>query len=149
MDPKPKSSGQIKHMEMIQAVITRMANNSFMIRGWCVTLVSALLALGAKDAKNMVFIAYLPVLIFWWLDAFFLRQERLYRKLFDYVREDERAETDFSMNTQVVEHLVVSRLKVAWSTTLRWFYGWLFIAVTVAVLVLKGYFGTLKHWLIG
>ncbi len=40
MDPKAKSPGQIKHMEMIQAVITRMANNSFMIRGWCVTLVS-------------------------------------------------------------------------------------------------------------
>lgn len=147
MDPKAKSSGQIKHMEMIQAVITRMANNSFMIRGWCVTLVSALMALGAKDEKNMVFVAYLPVLIFWWLDAFFLRQERLFRKLFDHAREDQRDETDFSMNTQVVEHLVVSRLKVAWSTTLRWFYGSLFVAVTLAVLVLKGYFDVLRNWL--
>jgi hypothetical protein len=147
MDPKAKSSGQIKHMEMIQAVITRMANNSFMIRGWCVTLVSALLALGAKDAKNMVFVAYLPVLIFWWLDAFFLRQERHFRTLFDPVREDDRADTDFSMNTQDVEHLVVSRLRVAWSTTLRWFYGWLFLAVTVAALVLKGYFDSIKNWL--
>lgn len=135
MDPKAKSAGQIKHLEMLQAVISRMANNSFLIKGWCITLVSALLALAAKDVKGMVFVAYLPVLMFWWLDAFFLRQERLFRKLFDRVREDDRAETDFSMNTQPVDHLVVSRAKVALSQTLGWFYGSLFIAVTVATLI--------------
>lgn len=37
--------------------------------------------------------------------------------------------------------------KVAWSVTMRWFYGWLFVAVTLALLVLRGYFGALKHWL--
>lgn len=149
MDPKPKSAGQIKHLEMLQAVITRMAGNSFLIKGWCITLVSALLALAAKDVKGMVLVAYLPVLMFWWLDAFFLRQERLFRKLFDRTRADERAETDFSMNTQPVDAEVVSRAQVAWSPTLRWFYGSLFIAVTLALLVLRGYFGALKHWLVG
>ncbi len=149
MDPKAKSAGQIKHLEMLQAVITRMAGNSFLIKGWCVTLVSALLALSAKDAKSMVFVAYLPVLMFWWLDSFFLRQERLFRKLFDRVREDNRAETDFSMKTLGDESKVDSQSKVAWSVTLRWFYGWLFVAVTLAALVIRGYFGALKHWLIG
>ncbi|MEP7341427.1 MAG: hypothetical protein ABI977_27095 [Acidobacteriota bacterium] len=148
MDPKAKSAGQIKHLEMLQAVITRMANNSFLIKGWCITLVSALLALAAKDVKGMVFVAYLPVLMFWWLDAFFLRQERLFRKLFDQVREDDRAETDFSMNTQPVDHLVASRAKVAMSQTLSWFYGSLFIAVTLAVFVVRGWFGAIKHWLV-
>jgi hypothetical protein len=85
--------------------------------------------------------------MFWWLDAFFQRQERLFRKLFDRARTDESAETDFSMNTQPVDCEVVSRTKVAWSPTLRWFYGSLFLAVTIAMLALKGYLSRFMHWL--
>ncbi|MDQ3010067.1 MAG: hypothetical protein M3X11_05120 [Acidobacteriota bacterium] len=147
MEPKAKTPSQIKHLEMLQAVVTRMANNSFLIKGWCITLVSALLALSAKDAKSMVFVAYLPVVMFWWLDAFFLRQERLFRERFDQVREDDSAEADFSMKTLGDKSKVDPQRKVAWSVTMRWFYGWLFVAVTLALLVLRGYFGALKHWL--
>ncbi|MFN0111040.1 MAG: hypothetical protein ACKVZH_19440 [Blastocatellia bacterium] len=114
-----------------------MAGNSFMVKGWCVTLVSALIALSAKDAKFMVFVAFLPVLMFWWLDAFFLRQERLFRKLFDQVRDNGKDDSDFSMNTQVVDAQVVPLRSVAWSTTLRWFYGWLFIAVSAAAIIVR------------
>ena len=32
---------KIAHLEMVQAVITRMAGNSFLIKGWSVTLVAA------------------------------------------------------------------------------------------------------------
>ena len=31
---------KIKYLEMIQSVINRMANNSFCLKGWTVTLVS-------------------------------------------------------------------------------------------------------------
>lgn len=134
MEPKPS---KLEHLKMLQAVITRMASNSFMVKGWCVTLVSALIALSAKDARYMVFVAFLPVLMFWWLDAFFLRQERLFRKLFDLVRDNGKDDSDFSMNTQVVDAQVASLLSVAWSTTLRWFYGWLFVAVVIASLIVK------------
>ena len=134
MEPKPS---KLEHLKMLQAVITRMASNSFQVKTWCITLVSALLALSAKDAKNMVFVAFLPVLMFWWLDAFFLRQERLFRKLFDLVRDNGKDDSDFSMNTQVVDAQVVSLLRVAWSTTLRWFYGWLLVAVTAAAIIVR------------
>ncbi|MBS1786465.1 MAG: hypothetical protein JST85_02010 [Acidobacteria bacterium] len=130
------SSSKLEHLKMLQAVITRMAGNSFLIKGWCVTLVSALIALSAKDAKYMVLVAFLPVLMFWWLDAFFLRQERLFRKLYDHVRENGEDESDFSMNTQIVETKVASLDGVARSTTLRWFYGWLLVAVTAAAVIL-------------
>ena len=130
------SSSKLEHLKMLQAVITRMAGNSFLIKGWCVTLVSALIALSAKDAKYMVLVAFLPVLMFWWLDAFFLRQERLFRKLYDHVRENSEDESDFSMNTQIVETKVTSLGGVARSTTLQWFYGWLLVAVTAAAIIL-------------
>ena len=138
---EPKAS-KLEHLKMLQAVITRMASNSFMVKGWCITLVSALLALSAKDFHNMVFVAYLPVLMFWWLDAFFLHQEKLFRELFDHVRENGKEDSDFSMRTlgkvkkgDEPVSKVDSHLKVAFSKTLFWFYGWLFVAVSAAVYV--------------
>ncbi len=96
MEPKPS---KLEHLKMLQTIIARMASNSFMVKGWCVTLVSALIALSGKDAPNMVFVAFLPVLIFWGLDAYFLHQERLFRELYDHVRTSEKEESDFSMKT--------------------------------------------------
>ena len=79
---------KLAHLEMIQAVVTRMASNSFHVKGWSVTLVVALFALAAVDDVNelFVYLAYFPTLMFWALDAYFLREERLFRKLYDHVR---------------------------------------------------------------
>jgi hypothetical protein len=55
-----------KHLDLLQGVINRMAGNSFLLRGWSVTLVSALLTLGANHAQPLVVaIALLPVFTFW------------------------------------------------------------------------------------
>lgn len=79
---------QRKHLELIQAVITRMAQNSFLIRGWSVTLVSALFALAAKDAdQRFVLVSYFPCVLFWCLDAYYLSQERRFRSLYDSARK--------------------------------------------------------------
>jgi hypothetical protein len=68
------------HLEMIQGVVNRLSNNSFLLKGWSVLLVSGLFALAAKDAKALfVYIAYFPCCVFWGLDGYFLWQERLFR----------------------------------------------------------------------
>ena len=41
-----------KYLEFIQQTITRMANNSFLLKGWTVTLSAAIFALAAKDADT-------------------------------------------------------------------------------------------------
>ena len=75
-----------KEIDIIQDLIRRMAFNSFLIKGWAVTLVVITLLLkGGADTAAMVFLPYLPLIAFWFLDAYFLRQERLYRKLYDWV----------------------------------------------------------------
>ena len=89
-----------KHLEFIQNVINRMARNSFLIKGWCITLVSALIVLAVKeDNAGFMMIAAIPILLFWILDGFFLYQERLYRALYDYVRVMNEDQIDYSMNT--------------------------------------------------
>lgn len=90
---------KIKHLEFIQNVITRMNSNSFMIKGWAVTLVAALFALSAKDSDpKFYFIAFIPIVSFWILDGFFIATERRFRDLYkDAANKDDTA-IDFNMN---------------------------------------------------
>lgn len=67
---------KLKHLEILQATSTRMAGNSFLIKGWCITLVAAILALASQgNNQRIIFVNYLPIVMFWLLDAYFLRQE--------------------------------------------------------------------------
>ena len=77
---------KLKHLEFIQNVITRMNTNSFQIKGLGITIVAALLAVYASNQKiNFIFIAILPTIIFWFLDAYYLQQERKFRGLYNDV----------------------------------------------------------------
>ncbi len=129
---------KVAHLEMIQAVIARMAGNSFFIKGWSVTLVAALFALAAANTNELfVYLAYFPAFMFWALDAYFLRQERLFRKLYDSVRGAENERVDFSMNTRPFEKSVYGTWSVAWSYTLRLFHGTITATIIVVMLVIK------------
>ncbi len=129
---------KVAHLEMIQAVIARMAGNSFFIKGWSVTLVAALFALAAANTNELfVYLAYFPAFMFWALDAYFLRQERLFRKLYDSVRGAENDRVDFSMNTKPFEKSVDGTWSVAWSYTLRLFHGTITATIIVVTLVIK------------
>lgn len=77
---------QLKHLEFIQNVITRMNTNSFQIKGWAVTLVSALLAIFASTKNDyFVLVSIFPAVVLWFLDAYYLTQERKFRGLYDDV----------------------------------------------------------------
>ena len=122
---------------MLQGVINRLANNSFLVKGWSITLVSAFIALTASNGNKLLIVAALfPTLMFWFLDAYFLRQERLFRKLYDHTRVVEEKKIDFSMNTSEFNKEVVSWFEVAVSSTLLMFYGTMSIAVLIAWLIL-------------
>jgi hypothetical protein len=79
-----REARHLKHLEMAQAIVARMAQNSFAVKGWAVTLCSALLALSAKDANGaFALLAVLPASVFWCLDAHYLSLERRYRALYE------------------------------------------------------------------
>jgi hypothetical protein len=74
---------RIRYLEAIQRVIDRLSNISFILKGWAVSLVAALMALAASGSnQGFVLIAYIPIAVFWFLDAYFLMMERQYRDLF-------------------------------------------------------------------
>jgi hypothetical protein len=125
------------HLEMIQAIITRMSTNSFLLKGWSVTLASALFALAAGGAQPLfVYLAYFPAFVFWILDGYFLRQERLFRKLYDHVRHLGESDVDFSMDTSTVDGEVAAWSAVVFSKTLLIFHGAVFGSIVIVMLVI-------------
>ncbi|AMP97884.1 hypothetical protein AY601_0945 [Pedobacter cryoconitis] len=90
---------KLKHLEFIQAVITRANSNSFLLKGWAITLVSALVAF-AGEAKNANYVAvtFIAIPIFWYLDAYYLALERKFRWLYDDIRLLKDEDIDFSMD---------------------------------------------------
>jgi len=73
---------KLRHLEFIQAVINRMANTSFLLKGWSITIIAGLFAFSAKENERpLLVLALLLSLVFWFLDSFFLWQERRFRGL--------------------------------------------------------------------
>jgi hypothetical protein len=74
----------LKYLDMLQAVITRMAGNQFTCRAWSVALGTAVIGYAvSKDGKPaMAILALLPAICFWIQDAYYLGLERAFRKKF-------------------------------------------------------------------
>ena len=127
------------HLAMIQGVVTRLGQNSFLLKGWSVLLVSALLALGAASSEQLVLlVAFLPVVAFWGLDGYFLWQERLFRALYDHVRKQEQENIDYSMDVSVIRGRASSPkwLSAIFSRTLIAFHLVVLITVFVIYMVM-------------
>lgn len=77
---------KIKHLEMIQAIITRMNTNSFQLKGLSITIIAAILAVYAATQKlDFILIAIFPPIIFWFLDTYYLQMERKFKGLYNDV----------------------------------------------------------------
>jgi len=126
----------MKEIDTIQNIIKRMAQNSFMIKGWTITLVVASLLL--KGSRYQGAVAAIPLLMFWVLDAYFLWQERMYRKLFEWVVNNRLRTRDylFDMNTCRFKKNVQPIYRIMFSTTLGLFYGSIAVLTVTYVLVM-------------
>jgi hypothetical protein len=133
-----------KELEMIQACITRMGHNSFLVKGWLLSIVAASMALLPESFNGWFVIGFLVLVTvaFWYLDGFFLFTERLYRHKYDWVikaRYEGNKEHAFNLNPHKSEMRlkgveIGSVKKVMFSKTLNAFYGVIF-GVLVILLI--------------
>lgn len=130
-----------KEIDLIQNVINRMANSSFLLKGWLITLIAVILALTkdsllSADLTYLSLILCLPVILFWYLDAFFLHKEKCYRKLYDWVVEHRKTSDEFiySLNYKRFKTEVSNVGCVMFSWTLFPFYGLTFLILLAITL---------------
>lgn len=124
------------YLQSIQNVITRLANNSFIIKGWTITLIAAMFAITGKDIvtnKNLVLFGCFPAFFFWLLDGYYLSLERRFKKLYDATRLPD-GEINFSLE---IKQYKSSIGKAIFSLPLLIFYGALIITIILINCFLK------------
>lgn len=91
-----------KHMDYIQSAISRMSSNSFYLKGLDITIIAAIVTLSFKERDFKICICALILnIIFWFLDSYYLKQEKLFRELYKKVsNESDDNNINFSMDTQ-------------------------------------------------
>ena len=138
-----------KEIDLIQACITRMAHNSFLIKGWTLSIVAIVLSLATN--KNSLFfelVLLVPVVGFWYLDAFFLRTEKMYRMMYEWVLKNRfKGNTDmlYDLNPTRFSSDAMSLGRVMRSVTLRWFYGIPLSVIIILILTNLPFIKKLYH----
>ncbi len=113
-----------KEAEIIQAIIKRKSNNSFLIKGWAVTLIVATLIFQGQQLH--VLVAFIPLVAFWFLDAHYQQKMKMYKNLYKWDIEN-RLETDaYMLDININDRFrktVPSRPRLMFSEKIVWFYG--------------------------
>lgn len=118
------------YFNSIQNIITRMAQNSFYIKAWTITLIAGILVLTFSMLNLIIFGALLGISVFFWvLDSYYLKLERLFRRLYDQKVQDfnDNQKRDnmllFDMNIQpyIASEKKVVRMMISKSEVLFYF----------------------------
>lgn len=130
-----------KEIDLIQGCINRMANNSFLVKGWALGVFAGVTAITKGENLNntilFVCTTIIPFVCFWILDAFFLQTEKKYRKMYaERLEMRKNGKEDKLYELDPSHYKVDCIFKVMWSITLRVFYGIPFLA-SIVVLVIK------------
>jgi len=97
--PQPPDKDDVrKHLDFIQAVVTRMSAASSAAKGWLLPVITATYGYAlTKHAESVALLGLLSVALFAFLDANYLRQEQGYRALYDAVAKQTRRVPLFSL----------------------------------------------------
>jgi len=129
---------KIKHLEMIQNIITRMSGNLFLLKGWAITLIVALFTFIAKENNNVyILFAFCVLFVFWILDGFFLSMERCFRELYKEICNKSEEEINFIMNYKKYQNGKNSWFRSIFSKTLSIFYGALLLVMIITIIFSK------------
>lgn len=131
----------IKHLEFIQAVVGRLGNNGFLVKGWAITVTGLFFGFAVQsDDWRLALVSVIPIAAFWGLDASFLRSERLFRALYSEVASGSSDVSPFYMAATSEDFKSRCKPSVSsyWRTALRrpvlWgFYGALLASAALVV----------------
>lgn len=132
-NPNNHTANRIKHLELIQSVILRLASNSAVMKRYCVVMVAAGMALYRVLNEPTIIIAVgAMVIVFWLLDAKYLQQEHWFRNLYDSVRHEAPEKIpDFRLNPDKE----IRESVAFWGRAFSWSAAGLYIPLVTLVVI--------------
>ena len=96
---QPEREDVRAHLSMIQTIITRMSTASSNAKSWLLPVVTATYGFAmTKPSWKIGLLGIVAVLLFAFIDANYLRQERAYRELYNRVASGDERVPLFSLN---------------------------------------------------
>ena len=128
---------KLQHLQFIQAVISRMATNSFLFKGWAITIAAGLSAFAAVESRTALLVLVLvSTVLFWGLDGYYLWLERCFISLHEKVAAQTEAQIDFSMRPDKANAL--SRwFKTCLRPHLWFFYGSIILIDVAGIFLIR------------
>ena len=124
------SDQRIKHLDMLQRAIERMARESAAMKQYCLASVAATASVSVGvHAWGLALAGAALVIVFWYLDAMYLAQERWFRAMYD----DTRAAPPDTLTTFVMTPPDPIRARHTVSDSL---WGWSTRTLYIALFVL-------------
>lgn len=130
-----------KHLELIQGVVNRMASNSFLFKGWSITIIAGISAFAAKDSNiSLMVVPIVSTLLFWSVDAYYLMLERAFRNIYNEVAKLKPEEINYSLTPDKDDITLICWLKTFFGRpVLLLFYATVLIMLILLVLMLNNY----------
>lgn len=125
------------YLQMIENIITRMGNNSFLIKGWSMTFVGGLVTLYFSKRNNpdsywILLVALCVSILFWINDAYFLRTELKFRKLYRLAALDQREYYDMNP-PKITESFIQTMARTVFLLS----YGIVSVILVILIILLK------------
>lgn len=137
---------KVSYLNMLQNIITRMAGNSAIMKGFASTIIVGVLGLTVANIVEWyhVAISLIPMISFVYLDIYYLKMERKYRNLYALIaRPDIYIDHYYSLDLKnkvfknhkktINKNTEIHRLII--SHSIAGFYGWFIITGMFCIII--------------
>ena len=128
---------KVAYLQMIQEPIGRMSTASAIFKGFAATIVAGIAALSYCEVNTFILgLSFVPVILFAFLDIYYLKLEKRYRFLYEQVRTDLH-DVDFSMELSKDNKEAKARIWDCVKSPSIWLFYPIMIAILTAVMYCK------------
>lgn len=139
----------LKHLEFIQNTINRMSTNSFIIKGWAITLIGVIISFTEIEGKYLFYnstynfpiemvILLLVIVLFWSFNAYFLQQERRYISIYTKTIEQFNSNNSLILDMNFENYFPSnSNKRIYWISSFLCFLGFIFSVTFIDEMIFK------------
>lgn len=103
---------RLKHLDYVQSVVSRMAHASTQAKSWLLPVVTATFGYALTQRSGTVaLLGIAAILLFGYMDASYLRQERAYRRLYNAVVSGEKV-PELSLDPHDIDRNIQTRMPI-------------------------------------
>jgi len=130
-----------KELDLIQKIITRKSSHCFLVKGWAISLIFVSFLFNSEE--NQLLLALFPLIVFWYLDAFFTREVKMYKILYKWVASNRLKNDKYFFDLEPEKRFkkeIPSAISLMLSPQIFYLYGIMFLLVLSCFFINSFYF---------